>query len=102
MSDRDDVFELEGEAAVVELIDENGEAAVFDHLATIEYGDDSYAVMVPLDNPDSEEGDIIIMRIVHQEDDDVYEGIDDSDLIDAVFERFTMLAGLDDEDDGDE
>ena len=69
---------------LVELIDENGEKTVFEHLATLEYEGESYLALC---DPESEEDDleVFILKIEQDENgEDVY-NVPDDDVADAVF-----------------
>ena len=83
---------------LVELIDENGESTVFEHLATIEFEGESY---LALSDPESQEDDLEVFILKIDQDDegnDVYT-VPDDDIADAVFARLVeMTEGLDQED----
>lgn len=85
------------EDELVELIDENGEHTVFEHLATLEYNGESYLALC---DPDAEEDDleVFILKIDQDEDgNDVY-NVPDDDTADAVFAKLLELTdGLEDE-----
>ena len=75
---------------LVELIDENGESTVFEHLATLEYEGESYLALC---DPESEEDDleVFILRIDQDENgEDVY-NVPDDDIADAVFARLVRM-----------
>ena len=84
---------------LVELIDENGEKTVFEHLATLEYEGESY---IALCDPESDEDDleVFILKIEQDENgDDVY-NVPDDDVADAVFAKLVEMTeefGEDDE-----
>ena len=84
---------------LVELIDENGEKTVFEHLATLEYEGESY---IALCDPESDEDDleVFILKIGQDENgDDVY-NVPDDDVADAVFAKLVEMTeefGEDDE-----
>ena len=76
---------------LVELIDENGEHTMFEHLATLEYEGESYLALC---DPDSDEDDleVFILKIEQDEDgNDVY-NVPDDDVADAVFAKLVELA----------
>ncbi len=83
---------------LVELIDENGESTVFEHLATIEFEGESY---LALSDPESQEDDLEVFILKIDQDDegnDVYT-VPDDDIADAVFARLVeMTEDLDQED----
>lgn len=75
---------------LVELIDENGESTVFEHLATIEYEGESYLALC---DPESDEEDleVFILKIDQDENgEDVY-NVPEDDVADAVFARLVEL-----------
>ena len=88
-----------GEDELVELIDENGEKTLFEHLATLEYEGESY---IALCDPESDEDDleVFILKIEQDENgDDVY-NVPDDDVADAVFAKLVEMTeefGEDDE-----
>ena len=82
--------ENDGEDDLVELIDENGESTVFEHLATLEYEGESYLALC---DPESEEEDleVFILKIDQDENgNDVY-NVPDDDVADAVFARLVQM-----------
>lgn len=75
---------------LVELIDENGEKTVFEHLATLEYKGESYLALC---DPDADEDDleVFILKIEQDENgEDVYT-VPDDDVADAVFEQLVQM-----------
>ena len=87
--------EFNEEDNLVELIDENGESTVFEHLATLEYEGESYLALC---DPESEEEDleVFILKIDRDENgEDVY-NVPDDDVADAVFAKLMELTdGMD-------
>ena len=82
--------EANEEDDLVELIDENGEKTVFEHLATLEYEGESYLALC---DPESDEEDleVFILKIEQDENgDDVY-NVPDDDVADAVFAKLVQL-----------
>ena len=82
---------------IVELIDENGEKNLFEHLATLEYKGESYLALCDPD-ADDEDLEVFILKIEQDENgDDVYT-VPDDDVADAVFEQLVRLSdSMDDE-----
>ena len=82
----------EGEESedIVELIDENGESTLFEHLATIEYEGESYLALCDPE-ADEEEMEIFILKIEQGEDgNDVYT-VPEDETADAVFEKLVRM-----------
>lgn len=80
--------ELEAMDTVVFLTDEeDGTEYVFECLDTVEYEDNEYAVMLPLD--DEDDGYVIVMQIEYNEEEAEYCVIvEDEAVVDAVFDLF--------------
>lgn len=81
---------------IIELIDEEGEAVQFEHLATIEHEGDYYIVLTELteeaEAEDDEECDVVIMKIEQDEDgNDVYVYEEDEALQETLFEKFLKM-----------
>ncbi len=91
----------EEEDNIIELLDENGETVRFEHLATLDYEDEAYIVlMIPEEDleEDEEEGGVVIMKIMKDDEgNDYYEYVDDDDTAQAVFARFEQLVEEGDE-----
>ena len=74
-------------ADLIILQDENGEDVRFEILGLVEYENENYAVMLPYDEPEVNE--VTILKVLEEDEEtDLYLGIDDNDLIQAVFEEF--------------
>lgn len=73
---------------IVVLNDANGNELEFEYLDLIEYNDETYVVLIPVD----EEADkVIILRCEESEDDsddESYSSVDDEALLSELFEIF--------------
>lgn len=90
------------ESNVVELIGEDGTPVLFEHLMTLEHGDNAYVLLTPAEpeTPD-EEGSVVIMRIDKDDKDvDCYIVEEDEAILEAVFGRFMAL--MEEEEDDEE
>lgn len=95
--------ELSGPNPIVELIDEDGRTVRFEHVCTVPYEGDEYVLLSPLDEVEGVEDDeVVILRIEPGEDEDAYVGIEDEELLDAVFDQYMKMAEEEDEDEEDE
>ena len=75
---------------LVELVDEEGNTTVYEHLATLEYEGESYLALC---DPESDEEDleVFILKIEQDENgEDVY-NVPDDDVADAVFAKLVQL-----------
>lgn len=88
---------------IIELIDENGETVQFEHVMTISYDERDYIVMKVLENEDTEEDEVIIMRVESDENgDEVYNTIDDEDEQQEVFDVFLEILDSQEEEEEEE
>ena len=77
------------EPNIITLTDQYGESVRFELLDIVEYEDQEFAVLYPADGGDDEP--IHILRITSENldlDEMEFEGLDDEDLINAVFDLF--------------
>lgn len=75
------------EPNIITLTDQYGESVRFELLDIVEYEDQEFAVLYPADGGDDEP--VHILRITSENLDEMeFEGLDDEDLIDAVFDLF--------------
>ncbi len=85
-----------GEDDIVELIDENGEKTLFEHLATLEYKGESYLALCDPD-ADGDDLEVFILKIGQDENgEDIYT-VPDDDVADAVFDQLVRLSDSMDE-----
>ena len=77
------------EPNIITLTDQYGESVRFELLYILEYEDQEFAVLYPADGGDDEP--VHILRITSENldlDEMEFEGLDDEDLINAVFDLF--------------
>ena len=77
------------EPNIITLTDQYGESVRFELLDIVEYEDQEFAVLYPADGGDGEP--VHILRITSENldlDEMEFEGLDDEDLINAVFDLF--------------
>jgi uncharacterized protein YrzB (UPF0473 family) len=78
----EDVFEDQGDGDFV-VIDEGGAEMRFDFLGTIEYHNEKYIVLMPIE--DRETGEVVILTL---QEDDYYESVEDEKTLNGVFQIF--------------
>lgn len=93
----------EEENQIIELTDEDGQTSQFEYLTTIDHEGKLYVVLMLLDEngeeTDDEDGEVIILEIQKDEnDEDIYVSVDDDSISDAVFEKFMKMVEEQDED----
>lgn len=78
--------EEEAEDNIIVLTDDNGEDQEFEFLDLIEYENEEYIVIIPVDEKADE---VIILKIESLNDEDEqYVGVEDEETLAAVFEIF--------------
>ena len=83
---------LEQEQDEVVLLDENGNEVRFDHLLTFFHEGEKYLALLPLDEIEGvDEDEVVLMHIVTNDGEDVYETIESEVLLEEVFETFLEL-----------
>lgn len=88
--------DFESEDELIELIDEEGKSTFFEHLATLEYKNQSYLFLC---DPESQEDSTEVIVLLIEQDDqgqDIYVQPDD-DLAEEVFEYFLTQIDTDPE-----
>lgn len=105
MKMKEDRNDYEEEDNIVELVDEEGNKEKYEHLATIEYKGEWYVCLTPALPPEESEEDdagdeVVIFRIVGEEEDEHLETVEDETLLDEVFAEFCNQYG--DSEDADE
>jgi len=83
-------FEDEELDNVIILNDENGNEVSFEFLDLIEYENEEYVVLLPMDQGDDEEGEVVILKLeeTESETEESYVSVDDEATLQAVFDIF--------------
>lgn len=78
---------------IVELVDDEGNAVEFEHIMTVEHDKRSFVLLVPItEMEDVEEDEMIILEIsTDAEGNDVYVGVEDEALMEAVFNKYLEI-----------
>ena len=96
---------MENRNNIVELIDDEGSSFAFEYIMTIDFGENEYVVLTPIDPPADDnqedyEGQVVILRVEHdKEQENTYVSIDDEDELNAVFEAFNEIMTQSEEED---
>lgn len=97
---KNNIPEEEEEDDIIELTDDDGNTVRFNYLTTIDYEGELYVLVTEDDgNEDSEEADVVILKIEKDAEtqEDIYVTVDDEQVGDAVFAKFMDM--LNDEED---
>lgn len=76
---------------IIVLNDEDGKEVQFEFLDLIEYEDEEYVVLLPVEDENEEEaGEVVILKVedTDSEEEESYISVDDQDTLNAVFEMF--------------
>lgn len=79
------------EKDVIVLLDERGEETRFEHVLTFFYEGARYVALVPEEEAEGDEAEVVILRIEEKDGADVYVSIDNEVLLDEVFSEFLDL-----------
>ncbi|MDD6251891.1 MAG: DUF1292 domain-containing protein [Ruminococcus sp.] len=75
------------ESNIIVLEDDLGNEVEFEYLDVIEYEGEEYILLLPADDEEADE--VLILKIVSLDDEtESFEGIEDQELLDAVFAIF--------------
>ena len=95
--------------SIITLTDDDGNEVDFLLLDVVEYDEKDYLVLLPLEDEEDEEDNVLILQAVRNGEEETYVGIEDENVLNAVFDLFTAqleadaeAAGLDDEDEPNE
>lgn len=74
---------------VIMLTDEEGIEEPFEYLDTVEYEGVEYVVLTPVTEEESDELEVVILRILHEDNgDDSFVTEEDEDALEAVFQIY--------------
>ena len=83
---------IEGEEVdnIVILNDEEGNEVQFEFLELIEYNEEEYVILLPVEDEISEEpGEVVILKVEStSEDEESYVSVEDEEVLNNVFEIF--------------
>jgi len=85
----------EEENQIIETETEDGEKVQFELFDIIEFEDKEYALLIPVDDEDSEESELVLMRLTKEGEEYVFETIEDDSEFDRVSE---YIESIEDED----
>lgn len=87
MLNNEDFANEEYEAEIITLEDDLGNEQDFEFLDVVEYDGDEYIVLLPVE--EEEQNEVMILRVDSLDDEEEsYAGIDDEEILQAVFDIF--------------
>jgi len=74
---------------IITLNDEDGNEVHFEFLDLIEYNDEEYVILLPVEETD-EPGEVVILKVeeTENEEEESYVGVEDDEELNAVFSIF--------------
>ena len=107
--------DMDMEIEVYTLTDEDGKESDFELIGRLDDGGQSYVALAPIDDADDEgendeEGSFIVLKVVEEDGEEVFETIEDDDEFDRIADIFEdeLMQDMDydgseeEEDNGDE
>ena len=85
---------------IIETVTEDGEVVQFRLFDIIEYEEKEYALLLPLEEEDSDDAELVLMRLEKDDEEYIFETIEDDEEFDRVSEYVDKI--LDEEDLEDE
>ena len=76
---------------IIETVDENGDVITFQLFDIVEFEEKEYALLLPVEEEEPDEVEMVLMRLVKDGDDYSFESIDDEDEFDRVSEYIESL-----------
>jgi len=75
---------------ILVLTDEDGNELECEYLDSITYQNKEYAILYPLDQ-DEDEGEVIIMEVLDDDEGEEFHPVEDEAILDAVFEEYMKI-----------
>jgi uncharacterized protein YrzB (UPF0473 family) len=87
--ENDDMMEMEDLDNIIVLNDENGEEVKFEFLDLIEYEEEEYVILLPIEE-NEDAGEVVILKVedTDSEEEESYVSVDDQETLNTVFEMF--------------
>ena len=81
--------ELTEDEELMVLVDDNGEEVEFHHIATLDYKDDWYIYLQPVELGEMEDDEMLIFKIESDEEgNDVFMPVEDEELLQNLYEEY--------------
>ncbi len=82
---------------IMVLVDDDGQEVEFHHIATLDYKDEWYIYLQPLDLGEMDEDEMLIFKIeADEEGNDLFMPVEDEDLLDKLYEEYLKECDLQD------
>ena len=82
--------EMEELDNIIVLNDEEGKEVQFEFLDLVEYENEEYVVLLPIEDAEDDAGEVVILKVedTESEDEESYVSVDDQETLNTVFEIF--------------
>jgi len=70
----------------VTLIDDDGNEVEFEHIDTVEYEGETYLAFIPAEMSVEDSAEVVVMRVIEENGEELLEGVEDDEIADAVFQ----------------
>ena len=81
--------EMEELDNIIVLNDEDGNEVQFEFLDLIEYDEEEYVVLLPMEESEDDAGEVVILKVEDTEaEEESYVSVDDEETLNTVFEMF--------------
>lgn len=87
----------EQEQNFVEIVDEEGNVTKCEVYDVIDFEEKTYAMLLPIEDEDSEEPELIVLEYIEEGDEVYFQNIEDEDEFNRVCEYIESLEENDDE-----
>lgn len=82
---------------IIVMVDEDGKEVEFNHIATLDYNDEWYIYVQPVELGDMDDDEMFIFKIEEDENgNDLFTPVEDEDLLDALYQEYLKECDLQD------
>ncbi len=85
-----EIPEMEELDNIIILNDEEGKEVQFEFLDLIEYENEEYVVLLPIEESEEDSGEVVILKVedTDSDEEESYVSVDDQETLNTVFEMF--------------
>lgn len=96
MADKVNNEELQDDEIIV-MVDEEGKEVEFTHIATLDYNDEWYIYVQPVELGDMDEDEMFIFKIEEDENgNDLFTPVEDEDLLEKLYQEYLKECDIQD------
>ncbi len=82
---------------IIVMVDEEGKEVEFTHIATLDYNDEWYIYVQPVELGDMDEDEMFIFKIEEDENgNDLFTPVEDEDLLDKLYQEYLKECDIQD------